>query len=76
MKQLDIFDDWGAEQSEPAPPVVSAAPKAPVLNGMYYERSTDKFVSFVLGRRHYEVPAKTCGFLKAWQEKTKRERAI
>lgn len=49
---------------------------APALNGMYYERSTDKFVSFVRGRRHYEVPSKGCGLDREWQEKTKRERAI
>jgi len=72
VKQLDLFSDWAA----PAAPVAPAVTKAPVLNGMYYERSTDKFVSFVLGRRHYEVPAKTCGFMKEWQEKTKRTRAI
>lgn len=64
--QLDMFDDV-----EPA----SAAPVAP-LNGMYYERSSDKFVSFVLGSRYYEEPAKGCKYPKEWQEKTKRERAI
>ncbi|WP_019420156.1 hypothetical protein [Paenibacillus sp. OSY-SE] len=59
--QLELFTE-----SEPLP----------VLNGMYYERSTERFVSFVLGRRHYEVSAKRCFLDKAWQEKTKRERAI
>jgi hypothetical protein len=46
------------------------------LNGMYYEKSTGKFVSFVLGRRHFEVSAKGCGLPKDWQEKTMRERCI
>lgn len=48
----------------------------PPLNGMYYEASSDKYVSFVLGRRHYEVAAKSCGFDKTWQVRTKRERSI
>jgi hypothetical protein len=66
MEQMDLFD-FPAEPSQPA---------GPVLNGMYYERSTDMFVSFVLGRRHYEEPAKGCPHLKEWQERIKRERAI
>ncbi|WP_374019042.1 hypothetical protein ABU162_04645 [Paenibacillus thiaminolyticus] len=64
MVQMDLFSDF--ESLAPQPP----------LNGMYYERRTDRFVSFVLGRRHYEIPAKRCTFDKAWQEKTKQERAI
>ncbi|WP_235332385.1 hypothetical protein [Paenibacillus terrae] len=63
MEQMDLFD-------------VPAEPTGPVLNGMYYERSTDMFVSFVKGRRHYEEPAKGCQHLKEWQERIKRERAI
>lgn len=59
--QMDLFSDFEPEQT---------------LNGMYYERGTDKFVSFVLGRRYYEISAKRCTFEKAWQEKTRRERAI
>ncbi|WP_211746381.1 hypothetical protein [Paenibacillus sp. Marseille-Q4541] len=59
--QLDLF-----EIDEPAP----------TLNGMYYEKATDKFVSFVLGRRYYEEPAKGCPHLKEWQDRIKRERAI
>jgi hypothetical protein len=62
--QLDLFND------------VEPAAAAPVLNGMYYERSTDKYVSFVLGRRYYEEPAKGCGHLKEWQEWMRKERAI
>lgn len=68
IKQLDMFDD-----SEGAAP---AAPVAPVLNGFYYERATDKFVSFVQGRRYYEEPAKGCKLPKDWQQRMKRERAI
>lgn len=62
--QLDLFD--------PNPP----ASAGPVLNGMYYEKATDKFVSFVLGRRYYEEPAKGCKHDKEWQERLKKERAI
>lgn len=59
--QIDLFID--AEQKS-------------LLNGMYYERSTDQFVSFVLGRRYYEIAAKACNGDKAWKTKTKKERAI
>lgn len=59
--QMNLFSDFERE---------------PHLNGMYYERSTDRFVSFVLGRRHYEISAKECKWDKAWQMKTKQERAI
>ncbi|RUT48788.1 hypothetical protein EJP82_01065 [Paenibacillus anaericanus] len=60
-------------EDNPLPP----SPKGePVLNGMYYERSTDKFVSFVLGRRFYEEPAKGCTHLKEWQNRIKKERSI
>lgn len=62
-EQLDLFNDVEPEE-------------APVLNGMYYERATDKFVSFVMGRRHYEESAKGCPHLKEWQERIKRERSI
>lgn len=63
VEQLDLFG--GADLSTPA-----------VLNGVYYEQESGKFVSFVLGRRHYEWSAKRCTFDKEWQEKTKKERAI
>lgn len=63
--QLDLFDHID-------PP----APAGQVLNGMYYEKATDKFVSFVLGRRYYEEPAKGCPHDREWQERLKRERAI
>ncbi|MDT3426104.1 hypothetical protein J2Z22_001624 [Paenibacillus forsythiae] len=63
--QLDLFGE--EDLSAPAPPV---------LNGMYYERATDKFVSYVLGRRHFEASPGDCLGDKAWKEKTKRERAI
>ncbi|MEC0310152.1 hypothetical protein P4H67_25695 [Paenibacillus lautus] len=38
--QLDLFEEQDAQT---------------VLNGMYYEQSSGKFVSYVLGRRHFEV---------------------
>lgn len=61
--QLDLF---GSEDLNPPKP----------LNGVYYEESTCKFVSFVLGRRHFEWSAKKCSFDKDWQERTKRGRSI
>lgn len=61
VQQLDLFS---IEFSEP------------VLNGMYYERLTGLFVSYVQGRRHYEVMWGQCLGDKAWKEKTKRERSI
>lgn len=66
--QLDLFNDLHADL------VTTVA--APALNGFYYERSTDRFVSFVLGRRHYEESAKRCGHPKDWQERIRKERAI
>lgn len=71
--QLELFKD--ATDVAPAPTRLITL-KPPVLNGMFYERSTDKFVSFVLGKRHFEVRAKGCGYMKEWQERTKRERSI
>ncbi|AWP30740.1 hypothetical protein [Paenibacillus sp. Cedars] len=47
-----------------------------VLNGMYYERSSGKFVSFVLGRRHFEITPGRCLGDKEWKERIMRERAI
>lgn len=47
-----------------------------VLNGMYYERSTGKFVSYVQGRRYYEVTPARCLGDKAWKERIMRERSI
>jgi len=47
-----------------------------VLNGMYYERSTNRFVSYVLGRRYFEVTPNHCLGDKDWKERTMRERAI
>jgi hypothetical protein len=64
VDQLSMFD----EEEPTTVPLV--------LNGMYYEKATDKYVSFVLGKRYYEERAKGCGYQKEWQDKTKRERAI
>jgi len=71
MTQLSIFDDFSQE-----PEVATAASTGPVLNGFYYERSTDKFVSFAQGKRHFEVPAKDCDFPKEWQKQVKLNRSI
>lgn len=61
-EQLDLFD-LNPEKEE-------------VLNGYYYECSSDKFVSYVLGRRYFEEPAKGCPWSKEWQERIKKERTI
>jgi hypothetical protein len=66
--QLDLFG--GADLNAPPDPA------GEVLNGVYYEAETDLFVSFVLGRRYYEWPAKGCEFDRSWQERIKRERSI
>ncbi len=62
--QLDLFGDCNDQQEQPG------------LNGMYFERATGKFVSFVRGRRYFEVTPSRCLGDKAWKEKTMRERAI
>jgi hypothetical protein len=48
----------------------------PALNGMYYERATGKFVSFVCGRRYFEITYGQCLGDKEWKERIKKERAI
>ncbi|WP_249043520.1 hypothetical protein [Paenibacillus faecis] len=63
VEQLDLFG--GADLSGEKP-----------LNGVYYEKATDLFVSFSRGRRYKEWPAKGCTFDREWQERIKRERAI
>lgn len=65
VEQLDLF-----EFSEPA---------QPVLNGFYYEERSRRFVSFALGKRHFEILASRCSppkWPKEWQETIKRERSI
>ncbi|OKP97749.1 hypothetical protein A3849_13665 [Paenibacillus sp. P46E] len=75
VEQLDLFG--GADLSPPAARQQAVKrPVEPVLNGFYYERSTDMFVSFVQGRRHYEMPARGCEHLKEWQNRIKKERPI
>ncbi|MGW8822256.1 hypothetical protein ACWGNU_09035 [Paenibacillus lautus] len=59
--QLDLFEEQDAQT---------------VLNGMYYEQSSGKFVSYVLGRRHFEITPGRCLGDKEWKERIKRERAI
>ncbi|WP_341347085.1 hypothetical protein [Paenibacillus sp. FSL H3-0469] len=66
IEQMDLFDLIDVQVEHPPE----------VLNGMYYEQATGLFVSFVCGRRHYEIPAKGCGLNREWQERTKRLRAI
>ncbi|MNC43299.1 hypothetical protein MKX34_17380 [Paenibacillus sp. FSL R5-0636] len=61
VQQLDLF---------------SMAISEPVLNGMYYERSSGLFVSYVQGHRYFEVTWGQCLGDREWKEKTKRERAI
>ena len=61
VEQLDLFA-----------PIDSAA----VLNGMYYEQSSNRFVSYVLGCRYFEVTPSRCLGDKDWKDKTMRERAI
>jgi exopolysaccharide biosynthesis protein len=58
---LDLFEEQDAQT---------------VLNGMYYEQSSGKFVSYVLGRRHFEVSPGRCLGDKEWKERIMRERAI
>lgn len=65
--QLDLFSFTPEPQVEQ---------RAPVLNGMYYERSTSKFVSYVQGRRYYEVTPARCLGDRAWKERIMRERSI
>lgn len=73
IEQLDLFSVAGAGPVRmPAFKVMTA----PTLNGFYYECQTRKFVSFVLGRRHYEIPASRCRLAKDWQQKIMRERSI
>ncbi|ETT45745.1 hypothetical protein C162_20466 [Paenibacillus sp. FSL R7-269] len=69
-QQIDLF---ALLDSKPKPP---AAAQKPLLNGIYYERRTGLFVTYVQGRRHFEVSLGRCLGDKAWKEKTMRERAI
>lgn len=69
--QLKLFDELAMEPSSDG-----QAPPESSLNGFYYERSTDKFVSFALGTKHFEVAVKDCDFTKEWQKRIKQDRAI
>lgn len=66
--QLDLFS---FSKSEP-----QVEQRAPVLNGMYYEVNTGLFVSYVQGRRYYEVTPAHCLGDRAWKERIMRERSI
>jgi len=72
VKQLDLVNDVNYLPMT----VTSSVPPIAILNGFYYERSTNSFVSFVQGRRFYEEPARGCRLLREWQAKIKRERGI
>ena len=72
-KQLDLFDLLAEESKSPTSPAPSGKV---ILNGMYYEKSTGLFVSFVLGRRHFEVTPDECLGLKEWKKRTMKERSI
>lgn len=72
MEQLSLFSESRTEPLQRK--IVAVGPV--VLNGFYYELSSRKFVSFVQGRRYYEIPASRCKFDRGWQEKLKRERSI
>ncbi|MEK3792040.1 hypothetical protein MKX42_09985 [Paenibacillus sp. FSL R7-0204] len=69
VHQLDLFT---LIDPKPKPPIKAV----PILNGLYYERSTGLFVTYVQGRRHFEVSTGQCLGDKARKEKTMRERAI
>lgn len=69
--QLNLFDDL-----VPEPPAEKAVPADPAMNGFYYERLTNSFVSFALGIKHYQVSAVECEFPKEWQKRIKVDRAI
>ncbi|CAM5794750.1 hypothetical protein [Brevibacillus borstelensis] len=71
MRQLNFFDDL-----VPEPQPKHAVPADPDMNGFYYERLTDSFVSFALGTRHYQVSVEECEFPKEWQKRIKVDRAI
>lgn len=72
IEQLDLFASQEPREPERQQPQSGPAP----LNGMYYERATDKFVGYSQGKRMKAIAAKHCGWPKWWQEKTKRERWI
>ncbi|WP_234404990.1 hypothetical protein [Paenibacillus bouchesdurhonensis] len=67
--ELDLF---GGSNDKPPP----APAGEPALNGMYYERSTGLYVSYVQGRRYFEVTSARCLGDKAWKERIKKERSI
>ncbi len=83
LKQVEQLDLFAALADPPVPaaqrPARQSEPVPAPLNGFYYEASSRKFVSFMHGRRHYEIPASRCRppvFTREWMEKTKRERSI
>jgi len=69
VEQLDLFTP--SRQEPASAPCVQGTP---TLNGFYYEQNTRKFVSYVMGRRHYETNG--FGMPVEWKDKIKRERSI
>lgn len=70
VEQLLMFEEAPVDLVEISVPTVSP------LNGFYYEQSSRKYVSFVLGKRHFEMLASRCRFPDEWKNKIKEERAI
>jgi hypothetical protein len=71
VEQIDLFSQVDFK-SAPTESVV-------VLNGFYYGERTRQFVSFVQGKRHFEILASQCKgpkWPKDWQERIMRERVI
>lgn len=68
--QLDIFTFQLAATEDSLPRDAAGNP----LNGFYYEKSSGLFVTYCMGRRHWEGPPPP--FEKAWKEWIMKERAI
>lgn len=75
--QLDLFDDLLAapEPSKRTGPPTIKKP-LPLLNGMFYDPRTDRLVSYVQGRKHWEGPLTGDGYLVEYQKRVKTERAF
>ncbi|MDY7990666.1 hypothetical protein UY286_08730 [Paenibacillus polymyxa] len=72
MPQMEFNFDQADVLSET--PDLRKGQDGQLLNGCYYEHSSNSFVSYVLGRRHHVFNVEV--LTKEWMEKTKRERWI
>jgi hypothetical protein len=73
--QLDLFDLMEcADEMEAMQPEPATQPLTPELNGFYYEGGTGLYVSYCLGRRHFQTDG--VGFPGDWKKKIKKERMI